>query len=274
MQDIQGHARSQPLLLYATVFAIGLAGLLIKMPFGLFLFHVMGKQPLHPHTLFEWLMTDYTALGIVVVACFLHRFSGLPLAPRLERFFSREARADPKSPMWWPGVAGAGVTLMIFVVSQVYQVMSGAAIPIASKLDTHSIPHGELITLAMLFPLAFIGAPLSEEVFYRFGFLSVLMGLMSFVKLGGRNPNNAIAFWIANVMQGAWFGFIHVQQGIVAAQHGSLAFQIAVAPQTYGGIVFGVVYRRWGLEAAIIAHMLSDICAPLVGMLWGYMHHH
>ena len=276
MQNVEAdtEANARPLLAYLAVFAIGAAGILIKRPFGLYLFHVMGKQPTSPHTFLQWIMTDYAALAIVLLACVLHRYSGLPLAPRVERLFSSEARARPKTPVLQPGLVGTGATLLVFIASQIYQTFSHTAVPIAARLHAGAIPRSEMLTLAALFPLAFIGAPLSEEVCYRFGFLSVLMGAMSFVRLGGRNPNNAIAFWIANLIQGAWFGFIHVEQGVVvAAQSGSLLFQIAVAPQTWGGVIFGLVYRRFGLEAAIVAHIGADITGALLTGLWSHFIH-
>jgi membrane protease YdiL (CAAX protease family) len=98
--------------------------------------------------------------------------------------------------------------------------------------------------------------------------MSALMGSMSWARIGGRDPNNAWAFWIANAAQAAWFGFGHVAEGLVASQAGGLALATLTAPQTWSGLVFGYVYRRWGLEAAIVAHMASDLLVPAAFACW------
>ena len=262
------------LILYGVVLAIGIAGLEIKRPFGLFLFHLMGKQTgASPHTTIEWLMTDPVTISVMVIACFFHPRSGLPLIPRLERLLFRDARTGPPPRVFKPGFLGGFVSVGVFVVSQCYQLITHTQMPLASKLSSGAIPRSALIKLALLFPLAFVGAAMSEEVACRFGLMSILMGLMSFAAPRGRSPNNAVAFWIANIAQGLWFGYIHVAQGVVASQGGSLPYELATSPQTWGGIIFGVVYRKFGLEAAIIAHMTADILAPIVLGLWNHFLH-
>jgi membrane protease YdiL (CAAX protease family) len=125
----------------------------------------------------------------------------------------------------------------------------------------------------MLYPFADVGAGLSEEVIYRFGIISILMGLMTFARIGGSRANNEVAFWIANAAQTAFFGFIHVQQGIVTTQAGGMMFATAISPPTWSGVVLGYIYRRWGIEAAILAHIAGDIFIPIFWTLSGSLHH-
>lgn len=254
--------------MYVILVAVGVGGLLLKRPFGLLLFHMMGKAASAPRTPLEWLMGDAASVAIVAVGLLLHHRSGLPTAPGLERLLFKDARRAPRPMIWRTGLAGALVSVAIFAASQAYQTISGAPLPLTAQLSTGAIPHAELMSLAALYPLGVIGAGLSEEVIFRFGMMSALMGVMSWARVGGRNPGNAWAFWAVNVLQAAWFGFGHVAEGLVASQGGGLALATLTAPQTWSGLVFGYVYRRWGLEAAIVAHMASDVLIPAALVCW------
>jgi hypothetical protein len=259
--------------LYGMIFLAGAAGLLIKRPFGLFLFHLMGTPRTGSRTAIQWLMTDQVTLVIVAAACLLHRYSGLPAAPRLERLLARERRTSPKSPVFWPGMVGALICLLLSVVSQIYQTFWGSPMPLAGKLSAGAISPDDMRKLVELWPLGVVGSALSEEVAYRFAPLAILMGVASFFRLGGRDANNSVAFWIANVFQALWFGFGHVQEGLVAPQAGGLLFQTLIAPQTYAAMVFGVVYRRSGLEAAVVSHMATDILVSIFVLQWAAVYH-
>jgi hypothetical protein len=259
--------------LYGMILLAGAAGLLIKRPFGLFLFHLMGKSRTGPRTAIQWLMSDQVALVVVAAGCLLHRYSGLPAAPRTERLLARERQITLRSPVFWPGMVGALVCLLLSVVSQIYQTFWGAPMPLAGMLNAGGMSPHDLRKLVELWPLGVVGSALSEEVVYRFAPLSILMGVASFFRVGGREANNNVAFWIANVLQAVWFGFGHVQEGLVAPQAGGLLFQTAIAPQTYAAMVFGVVYRRWGLEAAVVSHMATDILVPIFVLLWTAAYH-
>jgi hypothetical protein len=250
------------------IFLAGAAGMLIKRPFGLFLFHLMGTPRTGSRTAIEWLMTDQVTLAFVAVACLLHRYSGLPAAPRIERLLGRERRVTPESPVLWPAIVGALVCLLLSVGSQIYQTFWGAAMPLTGKLNAGGISPGDMRKLVELWPLGVVGSGLSEEVAYRFAPLSILMAALSFFRVGGREANNRVAFWIANILQALWFGFGHVQEGLVAPQAGGLLFQTVIAPQTYSAMVFGIVYRRSGLEAAVVSHMATDILVPIFVLLW------
>jgi hypothetical protein len=260
-------------LLYGMILLAAAAGMLIKRPFGLFLFHLMGKSRTGPRTAIQWLMSDQVALVIVAAGCLLHRYSGLPAAPRIERLLGRERWITHKSPVFWPGIVGALVCVLLSVVSQIYQTFWGAPMPLTGRLSTGGISPDDMRKLVELWPLGVVGSALSEEVAYRFAPLSILMGVASFFRVGGREANNSVAFWIANVLQAVWFGFGHVQEGLVASQAGGLLFQTAIAPQTYSAAVFGVVYRRWGLEAAVVSHMATDIMVPIFVLLWTAVFH-
>jgi len=269
---VEGSAWSRGVTRYLPIFLVGAAGLVIKRPFGLFLFHLVGQPGSGSETAIQWLFSDRVALTAIAAACLLHRYSGLPAAPRIERLFARTP-TTPASPVLWPGLAAALICLLLSVASQIYQTFWGTPMPITGVINAGGLSHADMLRLMELWPLGVVGSALSEEVVYRFAALSVLMGVMSFLRVGGREPNNGLAFWIANLLQAVWFGFGHVEEGLVAPQAGGLLFQTAIAPQTYSALVFGVVYRRWGLESAVIAHMATDVLVSNFVLLWTGLHH-
>ena len=256
------------LIIYLVLIAACAAGLLLKRPFGVLLFQIMGKAASAPRTPLQWLMGEGGWVAIVAVGLLLHHRSGLPAAPGLESLIFRDAVGAPRRAIWLAGLVGALISLAIFIASRAYETITGVPAPLTVKLSMGAIPHAEAMKLVALYPLGVVGAALSEEMIFRFGLMSALMGMMSWVRAGGRDPNDAWAFWVANIAQAAWFGFGHVAQGLLTSQSGGLALATLTAPQTWSGLVFGYVYRRWGLEAAIIAHLVSDALIPVALTCW------
>ena len=255
------------LAMYLILVVVGAVGLLLKHPFGILLAHIMGKPANGPHTLLQWMIGDVGSLVIVAAGLLLHHRSGLPMAPYVERIVFREIRS-PKPAILRPGLVGAMASAAAFLASQLYTTISGATVPLTAKLSAGAIPRAELIKLAALYPLASIGAALSEEVIFRFGLMSALVGLMALMRVGGSKPANAWMFWSANILQAVWFGFGHVAEGLLNSQNGGFALATLTAPQTWSALVFGYVYRRWGLETAIVAHMASDLFIPVAIACW------
>jgi hypothetical protein len=193
-----------PADLYIVIILIGVAGFLIKQPFGHYLLQVMGKHPGGPpHISVGWFLTraegPVGSVVIIALGCLLHARSGLPAPPAIERLLFRSARVGPRPAIWRPGLLGALVCTAIGAVLRVVNHLRGAHVPLAAKVGTHAIPHDQLLHLTAVWPLGSIGAALSGETIFRFGLLSVLMGLMSFARIGGSKPNNATAFWIGNI---------------------------------------------------------------------------
>lgn len=251
------------LALWAVMIAIGAIGIALKTPFGHYMLHVLG-MPI-PHQTWtrrliasEWGWLFWAAVGTLV----LYRWSGLRPAPVLERLLYPESRSSAWPKIWRPALLAALLCMVFFVIAQIV----GLQAPLLTQLS--HIPHASQVKLFTLYPLADVGAALSEETIYRFGGLTILMGLMAFLRVGGRNPNNNVAFWIANVLQALYFGFIHVQQGAVTSQVGGIPLETLIAPPTWAGLILGVVFRTWGFEAAIIAHMAADIFVPIFWAIW------
>ena len=259
------------LAIWGAIVVIGAAGIALKTPFGHFLMHIMGKPiPTHQTWMQLLLGSEWGWLAMAAVGTLLfYPRSGLNAAPWLERLFFRDARIADRPKFLKPVLIGALLCTAFFAAFQI----SGLAAPLTSQMSLNHISHADQMKLGMLYPLADIGAALSEESIYRFGIISTLMGIFAFAGLAGRNARGETAFWIANIAQALWFGFIHVQQGIVTSQAGGIPLETLISAPTWSGLVLGYVYRRWGIEAAIATHMLADILVPIFLLGWGYFHH-
>lgn len=251
------------LLLWAVIIGIGISGEAIKMPFGVYMLHLLHIRV--PHQTFlqhltssEWGWLFWAALGTL----FFFRRSQLPVAPLLRRWLYRDSGSPKASSILKPAVIAGLVCTVFFIIAQAV----GLQAPILTALG--HIPHASRDKLFTLYPLADVGAALSEETIYRFGIITTLMGIMALLHIGGRKANNNIAFWIANILQGLFFGFIHVSQGAVTSQVGGIPLQTLISPPTWTGFVLGFVYRTWGFEAAIVAHMAGDILVPIFWAIW------
>lgn len=253
-------------LLVAVLGAIGIA---IKAPFGRQLMHVGGAPAPLPHdrSAVEWLFqTEWGWLLLITVAglC-LYRFAGFTAAPWIERTLLRND-AVPKPRILVPALV---VSLLITLLMGV-GLLAGGAPPIAKQIVSGAAGADDTWRLFALWPLGFAGAGLSEEVLYRFGMITPVVGLACLL-LGRDRPGIATAaFWAANIAQAFLFGLGHVQDGVVASAAGGWFVATLAAPQTWVGLLFGYVYRRWGIETAIVAHMLTDIFAPAAVLAWAY----
>jgi len=66
-------------------------------------------------------------------------------------------------------------------------------------------------------------------------------------------------FWIANVVSALLFGLGHLPATGALAPLTPVLITRAVVENGLGGIVFGVLYRRFGLEWAMVSHFGCDI---------------
>jgi membrane protease YdiL (CAAX protease family) len=122
-----------------------------------------------------------------------------------------------------------------------------------------------------------IGAGVSEEILCRFALMSVFSWVLVYFhgNVDRRPTRNQL--WLATILQGYCFGLMHLLPGsVLAAGIGvsGYAARAIVLPQTCSGIVFGRLYLKRGLEAAIAAHIIWDLMfglgLPFLAMVAGH----
>ncbi len=96
---------------------------------------------------------------------------------------------------------------------------------------------------------------LVEEILCRWGLLAVFAYLLD--RLGVSRPTG---FWVANVAAALGFGLLHLPAAFALGMHPNF---VGVAYLLVGnglvGLVFGWLFRRRGLESAMLAHGSTDL---------------
>ncbi len=112
------------------------------------------------------------------------------------------------------------------------------------------------------FLASFYGA-LDEEILMRLGLLSLLtLTFRALAGLGRAKGGPALpsgAFWTANVVTAVLFGLGHLPATAALAPLSTALVVRAVVLNGTVGLVFGELYRRYGLEWAMASHFGVDI---------------
>ena len=107
---------------------------------------------------------------------------------------------------------------------------------------------------------AFYGG-IVEELLVRWALLPAL--LLGTLRLGARNPT---AFWVANTIAALLFGAGHLPLALQLGATGGAIVYVVVA-NALPGLLFGVLFQRYGLEQAVLAHAWADVCLHAVPIL-------
>jgi membrane protease YdiL (CAAX protease family) len=122
--------------------------------------------------------------------------------------------------------------------------------------------------------LAAISAGITEETLFRLFGLSLLawLGGLLFHDPDGRPK--PIVFWTANLLFALAFGVAHLPaQSNIGLPITPLVVTSTIVLNGIGGLVFGWLFCTFGLESAILAHILADIVRhsliPFISMQQG-----
>lgn len=242
---------------YIVVLTLWLAGMLLLRLFVPVLMEAMGAKSAPLAAPRPWTVSAIP-LALILLGCFLHRRSGLPVFPLLEWFMMPRGIRGARPRVWLPGLIAALVSVALALVGLVVEGMLHRQAPLIARLLSGQMPHALLLKVLMIAPLGSLAAGLNEEALFRFAVMSIAMGLISFIVRRGAYRSDGGVFWLVNLAQAALFGYLHVASGLVASSRGGVVLQTAIASQTWVGLILGYVYRRWGLEAAMFTHFVAD----------------
>jgi hypothetical protein len=102
----------------------------------------------------------------------------------------------------------------------------------------------------------------TEELMLRLFLLSVLAVGMQALATGGKpgsRPLSSGIFWTANLAAALAFGAGHLPAAAAIAPLTTMLIVRTIVLNGLAGVVFGALYRRWGLEAAMLAHFTADL---------------
>lgn len=175
-------------------------------------------------------------------------------------------RAGRKVRLGWPLLAGLGQTpvdfaratratllgiFMGFLASCHVLVLDAI---VGSKLTVTNVPNPSPLLLSM----ASVGAAINEEILCRLGFMTILVWMMTSISL--RRELGTTIMWVGIILSSLGFAVLHLPQAITFYGKPTIPLMMVVfAGNGIPGILFGWLFWKKGIVAAMVAHFTADI---------------
>ena len=146
-----------------------------------------------------------------------------------------------------PGLIGGILGIAVLVAFARF-----APEPLAQLQDRFSLP---LIARVLY-------GGITEEILVRWGLMTVMVWTCWRIFQGGVGTPSALSVWLPILLSALAFGALHLP--MVVAMLGPLSaslFTYIVIANTAFGIVAGFLFWRYGLEAAMLAHVIAHLGA-------------
>ena len=236
-----------------------LVGLIIPASFAI-VPYAMHQQ----NVSFGWEMLVLDRLINSILPISLLGGIGLALANRIGLgmpFVEAWVKREPVSYRFRQITAIAWISAVILVVLAIFLHTVVFDPPLNALLEKTDIAIPEITAMPPLYGLlAAISAGITEETLFR------LIGLSLLAWLGGllfHDPDgrpNPIIFWTANILFALAFGAAHLPtEAAIGLPLNPLVVTSTLVLNGIGGLVFGWLFWTFGLESAILAHILADV---------------
>lgn len=138
-------------------------------------------------------------------------------------------------------------------------IISGLLISIFAFIFMPYMPN-EFIALGEKFkpPILtrFLYGGITEEILIRFGFMTFLVWIFNIIT---KSLSDKI-YWTAIIIAAIAFGILHLPIVFFMVPNPTIAIVVyIIIGNVLGGLIFGYLYWKKGLEAAIIAHVFTHI---------------
>ncbi|MEO5886051.1 MAG: CPBP family intramembrane glutamic endopeptidase [Anaerolineales bacterium] len=100
---------------------------------------------------------------------------------------------------------------------------------------------------------------IAEEILLRLFVMSLFAWLGRFISKTQAGKPTSTVFWIANILAAVLFGVGHLPATSLLIPLTPLVIARAILLNGIGGVLFGWLYWKRGLEAAMISHFAADI---------------
>ncbi|MEO8433973.1 MAG: CPBP family intramembrane glutamic endopeptidase [Pyrinomonadaceae bacterium] len=250
-----------PWRLFWLLFVAAIASALAIVPAALELMvpvmKAAGPPPMPlPLLIVVGVVQNLSIIGIAVgLGVLLSRKIGLR-APLLEGWLNHEpvaakARASAKS-----GIV-VGVLVGVVVLAALL-----ALVPRFPQLPFVGVSR---IAVWKRFLMCFYGG-IYEEILTRLFLLSLFawVGMKLFQKEKGRL--SGLSFWLANILVAILFGLGHLPSASLVMPITPMVVAAALLLNGVAGIAFGYLYRKRGLESAMMAHFCADFVVYVLGV--------
>ena len=180
----------------------------------------------------------------LVVGLFVYAKVNLQL-PIISYFIGEQKESlDTKSIVTYGLVGGFLAGVLLGTIGWIYKPL----------LPAEFMELGEKIKPTLL--VRFLYGGITEEILLRFGLMSFVIWLLSTLF----NRLNTTIYWIGIVLSGIVFALAHLPIAFQAVQEPSSGLiSYILIGNSVGGLIFGWLYWKKGLEAAIIAHMITHV---------------
>lgn len=174
-------------------------------------------------------------------------------APGMEALAYGNSLSAALRPQLLPGLSG-GIVIGLLLVCMSFM--------IPSELMSSSIVNMNPL-LKVLTEVLYGG--ITEEILLRWGMMTFLLWLLW--RLFQRNQNKPSSFltWMAIISSALLFAIGHLPAAHLLAGHLTTPIvSYVMTGNALAGIVFGFLYKRFGLESAMIAHAGAHLLADIV----------
>ena len=108
---------------------------------------------------------------------------------------------------------------------------------------------------------------IAEEILLRLLVMSFFAWLGRFVSKTQEGKPTSAVFWIANILAAVLFGLGHLPATATILPLTPLVVTRAILLNGIGGVIFGWLYWKRGLEAAMVSHFSADIVLHVLFVL-------
>jgi membrane protease YdiL (CAAX protease family) len=131
----------------------------------------------------------------------------------------------------------------------------------------------EGVTIAQLTPvsppiwqsfLASFYGGISEEVIMRLFLMTLLVWLFYRIKRTEEDKPTKLGVWLAIILSSIVFGIGHLPFATTLTELNPAMIARILIPNSIGGIIFGWLYWRKGLESAMISHFSADMVLHVI----------
>lgn len=189
-------------------------------------------------------------------------WSGVALAPKV----------GLRAPAFEAAVTGGSIASALrpqFLPGLVAGVLGGAglfAIGYASPAASAEVQ--QRFTVPILARVLYGGV--TEELLLRWGLMTALVWLAWRLLQRRRDTPRAVYIWLAIVVSALLFGASHLPAAaMLVGELTSDVVLFVVGVNTAFGVLFGYLFWRYGLEAAMIAHANAHVVSYVAGLLLG-----
>ena len=239
-----------------TLFALGFLGVLTMMtmtfPEGAFPPEVMQLPPIVLKLLILINPTVFLLVAVVVGILLFDKVNfKVPVISSLLKIEQEDYKTIFMQQLKYGVLLGLLAGILIVATAQIYN----AFIP-----EEFGILENEVVpTLAA----RFLYGGITEELLLRFGFMTFVVWIV--FKLTKRLNNTA--YWIGIVVSTLLFAVGHFPIAFAAIPNPSaLLLSYILIGNSVGGLIFGWLYWKKGLEAAIISHAFAHVAMVGLGL--------